>query len=85
MQDLTQQFTDLGATLGTIGAEVDKIGTETTSLVQKIGDLETQLANAGNLTPEAQAAFDAVKAQVASLATRVQAVDDLVPDAPPAP
>ncbi len=64
---LAQQLTDLGVELG-------KIGTETSTLLQKITDLEAQIGSS-DVTPELQAAFDAVKAQA-------QVVDDLVPDAP---
>ncbi len=52
-----------------------KIGTETTTLLQKITDL-TAIIAAGPVTPEMQAAVDALTAQA-------QVVDDLVPDAPP--
>lgn len=42
-------------------------------IVAKIGDLETAVANAGQVTPEVQEALDAVKASA-------QALDDVVPD-----
>lgn len=45
------------------------------TLNQTILDLEAQLANAGNVSPELEAAVNAVKAQA-------QVVDDLIPDAP---
>lgn len=67
----TQQ--ELATQLNEITAQVSKIGTETTALVQKVADLEAALANQSNVTPELQAAFDALKAQVT-------VVDDLVPD-----
>lgn len=65
--ELTQGLTDLTA-------QVVKIGTETTTLVQKVADLETVLASQQDVSPELQAAFDALKAQVT-------VVDGLVPDA----
>ena len=66
--ELAQQLTALGVQLG-------KIGSESSATLAKVSALEEALANAGNVTPELQAAFDAVKAQV-------QLVDDLVPDQP---
>lgn len=69
---------ELAAGLAQVTAQLVKIGTETATLLQKVADLESALGNAGAVTPELQAAFDALKAQV-------QVVDDLVPDAPPAP
>lgn len=70
--------TELAAGLAEIHATVQKIGTETSATLQKVADLETALANAGNVDPAVQEAFDALKASV-------KAVDDLVPDAPAAP
>lgn len=57
--------------------EVNKIGTETRSLLTKIDELMAIIASGQVQTsPELQAAIDALQAQV-------QVVDDLVPDAPP--
>lgn len=70
--------TELATSIADLTTTVQKIGTETTATLQKVTDLEAALANAGSVAPEVQAAFDALKAQV-------QAVDDLVPDAPAAP
>jgi septal ring factor EnvC (AmiA/AmiB activator) len=55
-----------------IGATLTKIGTETTALLAKIDELNAVIA-AGTVTPELQAAVDAVAAQA-------HVVDDLVPD-----
>jgi len=66
-QELTAQIT--AAT-----EKLTKIGTETGTLLTKIEELKTALANAGNVSPELQAAVDALAAQAA-------VVDDLVPDA----
>jgi uncharacterized protein YoxC len=58
--------------------QVTKIGTETSSLLKKITDLQALIDGGGNtLTPETQAAWEEVKAAA-------QSVDDEVPDAPPA-
>jgi methyl-accepting chemotaxis protein len=68
---------ELAAGIAEITETVKRIKTESTTTLQKVTDLETALANAGNVTPEVQQAFDDLKAQV-------KAVDDLVPDAPTA-
>lgn len=64
MQELAQGLADLTAQTDKARAEV----------VQKIADLEAAIANAGNTTPEVDAALEALKASV-------QASDDVVPDA----
>lgn len=66
---------ELAADLQTVTAQVAKIGTETSTLLQKVADLEAALAAGGVTTPEVDAAMAALKAQAA-------VVDDLVPDAP---
>jgi predicted transcriptional regulator len=66
---------ELAAQLTEIGAQIAKIGEESAATLLKVTELEEALENAGDVTPEVQAAFDALKAQV-------QVVDDLVPDAP---
>ena len=71
---MTQQ--ELAVELGTVKTQVAKIGVESATTVQRVTTLEAALAAGGNVTPEVQAAFDALKAQV-------QVVDDLVPDATP--
>ena len=74
--DLTQATTELT----TLTAQVAKIGTETSSLLQKVDDL-TAVIDAGgatNTTPEFDAALAALKAQAS-------VVDGLVPDEPAVP
>lgn len=69
---------ELVAQVKSINDKLVKIGTETSTLLTKITDLTTIITN-GPVTPELQAAVDA-------LTTQAQVVDDLVPDAPvPAP
>jgi hypothetical protein len=70
---LTQ--TQLAATLTTLGGEIKKIGVETTTLLEKVTALTEAVANAGNTSPEVDAALADVQAQA-------QVVDDLVPDVP---
>lgn len=63
---------------------ITKIGTETDSLLTKIQALEETI-NAGTVSPELQAAFDAVKAQANEVETAATTVDDKVADAPTPP
>lgn len=69
-QEIAQQLTALKD-------QITKIGTETSTTLQKVADLEAALGNQEGVTPELQAAFDALKLSV-------QNVDDLIPDAPTA-
>lgn len=62
------------ADLGAIKTQLTKIGTETTTLLQKVADLEAAAANAD--TP--QSVLDAI----ADVKAQAQIVDDEVPDAP---
>ncbi len=66
----TQQ--DAAAELANVNQQLQKIGTETQGLLDKITALEQAAGNA-DVTPELQAAIDAVVAQA-------KVVDDLVPD-----
>jgi hypothetical protein len=73
---MTQE--ELKALLEAATAKAQKIGTETAALLQKITELLAIIAAGGNVTPEVQAAMDALTAQM-------QIVDDLVPDEVPPP
>lgn len=63
---------ELEALLTGVATQLSKASGE---IVAKIGDLEVAIANAGNTTPEVDAA-------VANLKTIAQALDDIVPDTP---
>lgn len=63
--EVAQQLTDL----------TNQVNKAKTEITEKIADLETAITNAGNTTPEVDAAL-------ASLKAAVQGVDDIVPDAP---
>ena len=65
---------ELATQLNTIKTQLVKVGTETTTLLTKIEELKQVVLNQP-VTPELQAAVDAVAAQA-------KVVDDLVPDAP---
>ncbi len=74
LEKLMSTQEELAASLAQVSEQVAKIGTETSTLVQKVDDLTAALAAAGNTTPEVDAALAALQAQVT-------VVDDLVPDA----
>lgn len=68
---------ELADGLTALGAQVDKIATETEGLKEKVAELEQALNNAGDNVPEeVTAAFNAVK-------EKLQALDDKVADATP--
>jgi peptidoglycan hydrolase CwlO-like protein len=67
-QDLTQQLTDLSAQVDTISAGVS-------SLEQHVDDLEAALQNQTDVTPELQAAVDALKSKVTSIVGSLPTTD----------
>ena len=75
---IAMDLTQATAELITLTAQVRKIGTETTTLLQNIADLEASIGAGVVTTPE----FDAA---LAALKTQASVVDGLVPDEPPAP
>lgn len=64
--ELAQSLTDLGAQLTKASAEI----------TGKITELEAAIGNAGTVSPQVEAALNALKASG-------QALDDIVPDAAP--
>lgn len=60
--------------LEAISTQVDKIGTETGTLVTEVQTLKDELAGRDDVP-------DDVVQKIDALAARIQAVDDLVPDA----
>lgn len=73
---MTQQ--ELTQIINAITAQVGKIKEESTATLAKLSELQEIINNQGGVSPELQAAVDALKAQV-------QVVDDLVADAPVVP
>lgn len=65
---------DIAAEMATMQAQLVKIGGETSTLITKIDELNAIIVSQP-VTPELQAAWDAVK-------TQANVVDNLVPDAP---
>lgn len=79
LEALVATQAELAGQVQTINAKLQKIGTETGTLLTKIDELKAQIVTAGNVTPELQAAVDALSQQAGI-------VDDLVEDAvPPTP
>ncbi len=64
---------DLAVKVKAITTQLNKISQESTRTLQEVERLKAVLAEQENVTPELQAAVDA-------LAEQVQAVDDLTPD-----
>lgn len=63
------------ADLQTATTQIAQFGTELTTLNQTVTNLETALAGQPSVTPELQAAVDALKAQVATVAAIVPTPD----------
>lgn len=61
-----------------VTTELKKIGTETRTLLTKVEELQAIIDAGPAVSPELQAAVDALTAQA-------KVVDDLVADSPPAP
>lgn len=80
-EELASQLSGLASTLNGLNATVTKIGAETQSLLDAVAELTTAVENAGNTTPEIDAALLAVQEQGTALAAALQSVDDKVPDA----
>jgi chromosome segregation ATPase len=68
--------------LANVTGIVTKISGETQMLLDLVAQLETAVTNAGNLTPEVEAARDALHAQIEATRAAVQTVDEKVPDLP---
>lgn len=67
---------EAAAALQTVVTKLEKVSGETSALVAEVQTLKDAAANADSVSPELQAAIEA-------LSTRAQAIDDLVADATP--
>ena len=72
LKQIKMEQSELAAQLTELKTQTEKAKAE---IISKIADLEGALDAADDVTPEVQAAFDALKASV-------QGVDDIVADAP---
>ena len=70
---MAQSQADAAAELMNTNQVLQKVATETQGLIDKIAALEAAAGEATDVSPELQAAIDAVVAQA-------KTVDDLVPD-----
>lgn len=68
----------MGEVATTLAGVTEQLGKARGEILDRIGDLETRLAEAGKLDAEDRAALDAVKTAAADL-------DGIVPDAPAEP
>ena len=75
LNQIIMEQSELAAQLTALQTQTEKAKAE---IISKIADLEGALDAADDVTPEVQAAFDALKASV-------QGVDDIVADAPTEP
>jgi len=80
---MLERLMTLDTALASIGTEVGKIGTETGNLLSEMQALKDALANAGNTSPAVDAAMAAIEARVLTIASGLESVDSLVPDAAP--
>ena len=73
---------ELAAGLKAIQTQVGKVAAEqaakSDALIAKVAELEAIIAAGGDVTPEVTEALEGVK-------TALQALDDVIPDAPPTP
>lgn len=74
LKEILMNQTELAQTLTETATKVEKIGTETRTLLTKVQELTDALNNGAEVTPEVRTALQALQDQVA-------VVDDLVPDA----
>ena len=74
LEHIRMNQAEAAAQLQTISTTLDKVATETTGLQAEIKTLQDAATNSDTVSPELQAAIDAV-------ATRAAAIDALVPDA----
>ncbi len=70
MAELQTALSAATDSLTAIGAEVDKIGTETTGLQKQVTDLQAAIAAGGGTTPAVDAALAVLQGSLASLATK---------------
>lgn len=71
---------ELNISMTAIMPILDKVSADTDNLLAKLSEIPT-----GGLSPEQQEALDSAVASATSIASRLQAIDDKVPDSVPAP
>lgn len=84
-EEIVEQLRVAQAALDAAEAKIEKIGTETDGLNQKVTTLEEAIKNQNNATPELIAAAAALGESVGKINQALNVVDAKVPDATPAP
>lgn len=80
MEKIMDGLEELNGLLTEIGTEVGKVSDDTDKLLAELAAIPTP-----GMTPEQQAAVAAAVASATAIRDRLKALDDKVPDAPPAP
>ena len=73
--ELAAYLTAAAAAATATAAKVEKVGAETAVLLEKMAALQDAVNQAGNTTPEVDAALAALNTTVGNLDNAVQAVD----------
>jgi ABC-type transporter Mla subunit MlaD len=84
-QELAASLNQANLVLQQVGTEVDKISSESQHSLQLIQQLQQAQAGSGNTSPEVDQALSALQTSIQSVADKITAVDNLVPDAPVGP
>ena len=84
-KELVDQLAQVRTDLVAANAEITKVSADQDTLLKQVADLQAALANQPNATDELVAAVQAVADQATIVKTGIQAVDDKVPEVPPAP
>ena len=83
LQEILMNQAQLAAALGTVASSLTAVGQQLDKATQEI---VTAVQNAGNTSPEVDAALEQLTAVSTALSAAAQGLDDLNPDAPaPAP
>jgi uncharacterized phage infection (PIP) family protein YhgE len=86
MSAISDFKTAVDEAFGQVNAGLDNIQADETTLAQQIADLKTQIGSGSStLTPEDQAALDAIVTNANAMAARTKSIADSVPDSIPAP
>lgn len=85
-EELATQLEALNTSLSNVTTQLAEVSIEiqnaSAAQTDAITELQEQLQNAANVSPQVQAAMDAVLATSQTLVASVQTLDDINPDAP---
>lgn len=85
LQEVSDKLDAAGATLTKIGGETTSLLAAASGLQATVADLEARLAAANVSSPAIDAAIQSLRTKVTAVFDSATAVDNLVPDAAPAP